>query len=70
MMREAARVFLSARLLAGAAAQLDLDSEQFFEQRGLARLVNLVQIVLDARPRALLPGALEALGGGVDPGPV
>ena len=35
MLREAARVFLSARLLAGAAAQLDLDSEQFFEQRGL-----------------------------------
>jgi hypothetical protein len=57
-------------MLAGAASELELDAEQLLEQgRELAR-TGLGEVVLDPRARAGLPGALEAVGGVVDPRPV
>ena len=56
--------------VAGSTAELALDAEQFLQERDPPRLSDLGQVILDPRPWSLLPGSLEAVGGGVYPGPV
>jgi hypothetical protein len=60
-------VFPRLRPLTATAARVELRRQQVAEQGRAIRRAQLVEVVLDPRPPALLPGRLEPIADPVDP---